>query len=83
MNQQQQLVIVALGDREPLTGERYMLGEDGHGQVVTMLEPLTPDNLALPGSDPNAYGTVRIRDDQGTVRAVSTLGLGVLVVPAE
>lgn len=81
MSKQQQLVIVGLCDRKPLTGDRYMLGQDETvGQTVTMLEPVTPDNLLA--TDPDvAYGSVRVRLVDGTERVVSTLDLGVLVVP--
>ena len=80
---EQQLVIVSLVDRQPVTEDtRYMLGKDDQlGQTVILLEPVTPDDLLA--NDPEiAYGTVRVITDRG-VEIVQTVGLGVLVITAE
>jgi len=83
------LSILTLESREPIQpGEvRYMLGamDDqgayGVGQYVIIVEPITPDNLQACSSE-EAYGTLAVITDEGRA-VVHTVGLGVLVLPAE
>lgn len=79
----QQLVIVTLAGNEPvsLPDTRYMLREDRTGEYVIVVAPVTVDDL-LARDPAQAYGTVRVITDNG-VEIVSTLGLGLLVVPAQ
>jgi hypothetical protein len=82
------LSILTLADREPIMAgdTRYLLGDftgKGYetGQYVIIVEPRTPDDLTAPSSE-EAYGTLAVITEDG-LQVVSTMGLGVLVLPTE
>jgi hypothetical protein len=79
------LQVVTLSDRTPVEPGscRYWLPAawtPGPRGNVIIVAPVSRDNLQ--GTGPEAYGTVQVIADDG-VRLVSTVELGVLVVPAQ